>query len=287
VSAALDPLSPAVPPHPLPVTAENRWFQLAATLKTNRQKRSREKQFFVEGVRSINALRGSPSWQVTALYYCPGKRLSGWARDVLGDFPDAQRLELSRELMEKLADREEGSEMLALVRMPDLSPRDVRPSGNGCVVVLDRPGNPGNLGSIVRSCDAFGVEGIVMTGHAVDPFDPLVVRASAGAFFSQRIVRVDEHAALEGWLAECSKACADLRVVGTSARAERPVERSDLRGAVVLLFGNETTGLSPWLKSRCHEIVGIPMRGVASSLNLAAALTAVLFERDRQRRVDA
>jgi TrmH family RNA methyltransferase len=273
-----------MPMRALPVTVENHWFQLAGTLKTNRQKRAREKLFFVEGVRSINALRGSSSWQVTALLYCPGKRLSGWARDVLGDFPDAQRLELSVALMEKLSDREEGSEILALVRMPDVSPRDVRPSTAGCVVVLDRPGNPGNLGSIIRSCDALGAQGIIVTGHAVDPFDPLVIRASAGAFFSQRIARVNEHDSFDAWLSDCALSCPGLRIVGTSARAERPVYASDLRGPAVLLFGNETTGLSPWLKSRCQDLVGIPMRGVASSLNLAASVTAILYERDRQRR---
>jgi tRNA G18 (ribose-2'-O)-methylase SpoU len=273
-----------MPPRAIPVTAENHWFQLASTLKTNRQKRSREKLFFVEGVRSVNALRASPAWEVTALLYCPAKRLSGWAGDVLDRFPGAQRLELSAELMEKLSDRDEGSEVLALVRMPEVSPRDVRPARDGCVVVLDRPGNPGNLGSILRSCDAFGTQGILVTGHAVDPFDPLVIRASAGAFFSQRVTRVDEHAAFDAWLADCAAACPGLRVVGTSARFDRPADASDLRGPIALLFGNETTGLSPWLKSRCQELVGMPMRGAATSLNLAAAVTAILYERDRQRR---
>ncbi len=287
VSAGPDPSRPltaAMASRALPVTVENHWFQLAVTLKTNRQKRSREKLFFVEGVRSVNALRSSSAWQVTALFYCPAKRLSGWARDVLDTFPAAQRLELSAQLMEKLSDRDEGSEVLALVRMPVVLPRDVRPSHDGCVVVLDRPGNPGNLGSIIRSCDAFGSQGIVVTGHSVDPFDPLAIRASAGAFFSQQVARVDEHAAFDAWLADCAAACPGLRVVGTSARAVRPVDASDLGGPVVLLFGNETTGLSPWLKSRCQELVGMPMHGTATSLNLAAAVTAVLYERDRQRR---
>lgn len=273
-----------MPAHPLPVTRENHWFQLAEALKTSRQKRHREKMFFVEGVRSINQLRGSGPWEVAALLYCAGRRISGWARDVLEDIPGAQRLELSASLMEKLADREEGSEMLALVRMPGTSPRDVLPSAEACVVLLDRPGNPGNLGSILRSCDAFAAAGVILTGHAVDPFDPVVVRASAGAFFSQRIVRIDDHAELDAWLSACAGAAPDLRVIGTSAKAKRRVDASDLRGPVVLLFGNETTGLSPWLKNRCHELVGMPMRGVASSLNLASAVTTVLYERDRQRR---
>jgi TrmH family RNA methyltransferase len=273
-----------MPGRAIPVTTENSWFQLASTLKTNRQKRSRERLFFVEGVRSLNQLRGNPAWHVEALLYCPARRLSGWARDVLRDIPDARRLELSAPLMEKLADREEGSEILALVRIPGTGPENLPSGSDVCIVLLDRPGNPGNLGSIIRSCDAFGAAGVVITGHAVDPYDPLVVRASAGAFFSIVIARLQGTDAVEKWLSGFTRDSPGLRIVGTSAKADRPIDACRLTGPLVLLFGNETTGLSAWLKSRCHELVGMPMRGVASSLNLAAAATAVLYERERQRR---
>ena len=276
-----------MPARALPVTSENHWFQLALTLKTNRQKRSREKLFFVEGVRSINQLRGNPAWRVQTLLYCPQRRLSGWARDVLRDCPDAKRLELSAELMEKLADREEGSEMLALVGMPETKLEDLPAARDSCIVVLDRPGNPGNLGSIIRSCDVFGAAGIVVAGHAVDPYDPLVVRASAGAFFSQLIAQADTNERIGAWLTRIGREAPGTRIVGTSARANRMIDDVDLSGPVILLFGSETMGLSAWMKSRCHELVGMPMRGVASSLNLAAAVTAVLYERDRQRRKHA
>jgi tRNA G18 (ribose-2'-O)-methylase SpoU len=271
----------------LPVTTENHWFQLALALKENRQKRSREKMFFVEGVRSINQLRKNPSWEVRALLYCPERRLSGWASDVLVDLPGAQRLELSAALMEKLADREEGSEMLALVAMPATALEDLRPSADACVVVLDRPGNPGNLGSIIRSCDAFGAAGIIITGHAVDPYDPLVVRASAGAFFSQKIAYADTNEAFDAWLTGVIREEPRTLIVGTSAKADSPVDAVDLAGPCVLLFGSETMGLSAGMKARCQKVVVMPMRGVASSLNLAAAVTAILYERDRQRRAHA
>jgi len=163
----------------------------------------------------------------------------------------------------------------------------VMPRGEGCVVVLDRPGNPGNLGSILRSCDAFDALGIVMTGHAVDPFDPVVIRASAGAFFSRRIVPIADHESFAAWLAACRAACPGLAVLGTSEKAALLLPRADLTGPRVLAFGNEATGLSPWLTSLCGGMVGMPMRGVASSLNLACAVTAVLYERDRQRRNNA
>ncbi len=275
-------------PHPaLPVTTENHWFQLALALKSNRQKRHRERLFFVEGVRSLNQLRGRPGWTVRALLFCPQRRLSGWARDVLRELSGATLLEVAAHLMDRLADREEGSELLALVEMPRTGLDDLTVGEDGCVVVLDRPGSPGNLGSIIRSCDAFGAAGIIVAGHAADPYDPLAVRASAGAFFAQRLAHADSIERLDAWLARTCRRNPRTRVVGTSAHAERTIDAADLSGPIVLLFGSETMGLSARLVSRCGEMVGMPMRGVASSLNLAAAVTAVLYERDRQRRLHA
>jgi 23S rRNA (uridine2479-2'-O)-methyltransferase len=270
-------------PHTLAVTAENQWFQLVQALKTSRQKRHRKGLFFVEGVRAINQLRARRQWEVEALLYAAGRRLSGWARDILAEVQAAVHLELSPRLMDAVSDREEGSEIIAIVKMRRMTPADIPLASDACIVLLDRPGNPGNLGSIIRSCDAFGVTGIVVTGHSVDPFDPQVIRASAGAFFSQTLVRIDEQAALDEWLRALEASLPGLRVVGTSAKAVESVSACMLTGPVVLCFGNETLGLSLWLKARCTVLAGMPMQGVASSLNLACAVTAVLYEMSRQR----
>ena len=252
-------------------------------MKGNRQKRRQKGQFFVEGVRSINQLRRRPDWRVDALLYSAERRRSGWARDVLSEIDTPVHLELTDSLMEKLSDKEEPSEILAVVRIPDRGASDLRLAGTGLLVVLDRASNPGNLGSILRSCDAFGVGGVVLTGHSVDPYDPVVIRASVGAFFSVPVVELAGRQELDAWLGELERAVPSLLILGTSAKATDPLSDCGLAGPAVLCFGNETMGLSAWLKTRCHRLAGIPMRGVATSLNLACAVTAVLYEADRQR----
>ncbi len=293
------------PVRTLPVHSENQWFQKVLALKTNRQKRASLGQFFVEGVRSINQLRpgrgagrgsgperagsprggtaGRPAWDVDALLYTPARRLSGWARDVLAEVPAPLHLELAPALMEKLSDKEEGSEIIAVVNIPRTGLEDITPGNDGIVVVLDRPGNPGNLGSIIRSCDAFGVRGVVVFGHAVDLYDPQVIRASAGAFFSVPAARAADRAALDAWMGGLERAEPPARITGTSAKASRIVSQCDFRGPSVICFGSETMGLSAWLKERCGDLAGMPMRGTATSLNLACAVTAVLYEASRQR----
>lgn len=265
------------------VTTQNQWFQRAEVIQRNRKKRWQHRQFLVEGVRAINQLRRSPQWQVEALLYSPDTRLSGWAQDVLREIPCAYHLEFTRELLAELSDKEETSEVMALVNMPVIDDIPVTPGAKSITVLLDRPSNPGNLGSIIRSCDAFGVEQIILTGHGVDPFDPVVVRATAGAFFNVPLARLSSHETLATWLAATKASVPALQVIGTSAKGDLPLTACDFTGPTLLCLGNETMGLSAWLKEQCDTLAYIHMQGVASSLNLACATTAILFEVCRQR----
>ena len=267
----------------IPVTTKNQWFQRAEVVLRNRKKRWQHRQFLVEGVRAINQLRRSPQWQVEALLYSPDEQLSGWAQDVRQELPCAYHLEFARDLLAELSDKEETSEVLALVNMPVIDDIPVTLTEKAVVVLLDRPSNPGNLGSIIRSCDAFGVEQIVLTGHGVDPFDPVTIRATAGAFFNVPIARLSGHETLETWFADIKTSVPTLQVIGTSAKGDLPITACDFTGPTLLCLGNETLGLSVWLKEQCDTLAYIHMQGVASSLNLACATTAILFEVCRQR----
>lgn len=265
------------------VTSKNQWFQRAEVIQRNRKKRWQHRQFLVEGVRAINQLRRLPQWQVEALLYSPDERLSGWAQDVLQEIPCVYHLEFGGDLLAELSDKEETSEVMALVNMPVIDDIPVKLTEKSVVVLLDRPSNPGNLGSIIRSCDAFGVDSLVLTGHGVDPFDPVTVRATAGAFFNVPLARLSSHETLATWMADAKASVPTLQVIGTSAKGELPLTACDFTGPTLLCLGNETMGLSAWLKEQCDTLAYIHMQGVASSLNLACATTAMLFEVCRQR----
>ncbi len=265
------------------VTTKNNWFQRAEVIQRNRKKRWEHRQFFVEGVRAINQLRRNPTWQVEALLYNPAQRLSGWAQDVLSEIACPYHLELTADLMAELSDKEEPSEVLAIVNMPVIDDVPVKLTAKSVILLLDRPSNPGNLGSIIRSCDAFGVEHVVITGHAADPFDPVTVRATAGAFFHVPLTRLGSNNALAVWLATCRQTVPALQIIGTSAQGDLPLTACDFTGPTILCMGNETMGLSAWLKEQCDTLTYMHMQGVASSLNLACATTAILFEVGRQR----
>src|SRR5690606_35555931 len=111
---------------------------------------------------------------------------------------------------------------MALVQMPVIDDIPLTLTAKAdhkpLAVLLDRPSNPGNLGSIIRSCDAFGVDHLLLTGHGVDPFDPITIRATAGAFFAVSLARLSGHETLATWFAAAKASLPDLQVIGTSVK---------------------------------------------------------------------
>lgn len=257
------------------ISSPNADYQLALSLLANRRQRQRQGRFVVEGVRAINGAL-EHGWGFESVWYDAGRDLSAWARGVIERGATAYAVEPG--LFAELSGKEQPSELVALARMPpdDLSRIELR---RGLVLAFDRPVSPGNLGSVLRSCEALGADGLVVTGHAADPYDPLAVRASMGAVFAVPVVRVGAPAEAAGWARS-----AGLRVLGSSARGESPIDDADLTRPALLAVGNETRGLSEAWRSLCDELLLVPMSGSATSLNAAAAAAILLYEAVRQRR---
>jgi tRNA G18 (ribose-2'-O)-methylase SpoU len=255
------------------VTTRNARFQQWEALLTNRTKRGRAGEFLVHGVRPIT-VAAERDWPIRTLLYASGRRLSSWAEGMLRE-TRAERVEMAPDLLAELAGKDD-AELVAVAAIPpdDLS----RITPGGPVVVFDRPSDPGNIGTVVRSADAFGAAGVIVTGHAADVYDPKAVRASTGSLFAVPVVR----ASAPGVVAEWARA-ADVRIVGTDETGNHDVNHHDLRGPVLIVIGNETRGMSAAWLAACDEVVRIPIGGAASSLNAAAAATVLLYEAARQR----
>jgi 23S rRNA (uridine2479-2'-O)-methyltransferase len=265
------------------IYSENNQFQYAETLRRNREKRQRHKEFFVEGVRPINqALQHN--WTINAFLYSTEQRLSGWAQEILARSQAQIHYELPLALLEKLSTKTDSSELIALVAMPEDRLSRIPIKENMLIVVFDRPANPGNLGTIIRSCDALNADGLVITGHAVDLYDPETISATTGSFFALPVVRLPSHNELRPWLATIKRAIGPFQFVGSSAKAERDIAAHDFTKPTLLAIGNETWGLSAGYKELCDSLVKIPIHGSATSLNVASAASIMLYEIDRQRR---
>src|SRR6185369_4018213 len=139
-------------------------------------------------------------------------------------------VELSDELMRELGEKDE-QELVALVGLPEDRLDRIPRRDDLLVVVFDRPATPGNIGTLIRSADAFGAHGVIVTGHAADPYDPRSVRASTGSLFAIPVVRVPGHRDVLDWAGAAT-------IVATDEDGDTDIADVDLTGPTVILIGN-------------------------------------------------
>jgi tRNA G18 (ribose-2'-O)-methylase SpoU len=264
------------------IYSENNDFQRFDVLKRNRNKRHKYNEFFVEGVRNINeAIRNN--WDIRGFIYSNQKSLSNWGKDILANSHAQIFYELHGDLMDKLSDKEDTSELIAIVSIPNDDTSRIEVNDQMVVVVFDRPSNRGNLGTIIRSCDALGCQGLIITGHTVDLYDPETIRASMGSFFNLTTIRMTSPNDIQEWVHNLRMTYGDIQVVGTSATKSKELYFCDFSKPTILLIGNETDGLSYKYKEMSDFMINIPIGGSASSLNVASATSIILYEINRQK----
>lgn len=266
------------------IAGRNAEYQKFEVLKTNRNKRHKYGEFFVEGVRNLNeAVKNG--WEIVSLLYTREKPLSDWAQTMLDTVKTELNYELTAPLLADLSGKEDTSELMAVVRMRPDDFSQIKLSETPFLVLFDRASNRGNLGTLLRSCDALGADGLILTGHAVDLYDPEVVVSSMGSFFHLPAIRVPDNDSLFSILRELKERYPGFQAVGTTAHKQRPIYGEDLSGPLMLMVGNETDGLCHAFKEGCDLLCTIPMAETssASSFNVACAATVMLYEVSRQR----
>ena len=268
------------------VSSRNAGFQQWQSYLTNRNKRHKAGLFLVHGVRPITQAL-LHEWPIESLLYrVGGPHLSDWARDTIDTSPH-QTIGLVPDLIAELGEKSSGSpELIAVakVRTPDLATWEP-PETNPVIVVFDRPSSPGNLGTLIRSANAFGASAVVVSGHAADPFDPQCVRASTGSLFAIPVLTAKGAAEMLAFRERMLERGVGLTVVGTDETGTRAIYDHDFGTGTILVVGNETRGMSSGWRERCDVTVRIPIGGAASSLGAPSAGAVALYEIARQRRV--
>ncbi|MBI4933254.1 MAG: RNA methyltransferase [Actinobacteria bacterium] len=198
-------------------------------------------------------------WQVEAQFVAPG------ADSVRCDAP---LFEFAPNVIERVATTEAPQPVIAIVRRRP----QVLPAQATFVMVADRITDPGNAGTIIRSAEAAGAQCVAFTAGSVDPYNPKVVRATAGSLFRVPVVSAE--------LPELR--AAGLSVLATSSHHGTPYTEASFTGPVALVVGNEAHGVGP--DAEVDGWITIPHEGAAESLNVAMAATVLAFEVARQRR---
>lgn len=266
------------------VLTQNATYQKFEVLKSNRNKRFKYHEFLVEGVRIINkAIK--KGWNIKSFLYSDEKKLSDWAKGIISSTSTEVNYILSELLMKELSGKDDTSEIIAIISMRDDNLETLNFSNNPMVALFDRPSNKGNLGTIIRSCDALGVECLIISGHAVDLYDPEVVVSSMGSFFNMQVVRVPETQKVLDFITRMKKQYPTFKTIGTTAHKEHPIYDLDMSGPILFMIGNETDGLCNTYKNCCDILATIPMveSSYATSFNVGCAATVMFYEAVRQR----
>ncbi len=244
----------------------------------NRRERDASGVFLVEGYRELTRAVDS-GLEIREIYYCPDLFLGENEASLIERAVDggAEGVELSSEAFRKVSYRDRPEGLLGLADQFPATLDQLEPSSNPLILVVESIEKPGNLGTMLRTADAAGVDAVIVCEPTTDPFNPNVVRASLGCLFLVPLAVSSTPDALR-WLTEH-----EIATFATTPGATALHWQTDLSGPAAIAVGSEQYGLTEtWLREAGMQI-RIPMGGQVDSLNAAMAAGVVLFEAVRQR----
>jgi TrmH family RNA methyltransferase len=249
-------------------SADNPQFKLLLKLTQSSRERRLAGYSLLDGVHLLQAYQsrfGTPEQVVVSRSGADNPEIQAQIRN------DAATLCIDDGLFKQLSSVVTPTGVIAVIKTPRL---EALPTALETCVMLEDVQDPGNLGSILRSCAAAAVKQVFLSKHAVNAWSPRVLRAGMGAHFSLEIYeRINLVALARAYPG---------RVLVTQKNAAVTVFNCDLSGKVALVFGNEGAGVSAALSECAHQSIAIPMSAATESLNVAAAAAVCLFERVRQ-----
>jgi len=257
------------------ISAENAEYQIIKSIKLNRVKRNKCHEIFIEGIECIKqAIKANI--EITRIIIKDMKSLSEWGKGIIRQNKNAKIIEMSNMLYNELADKTEPSEMLITANIRQNGIGDIN-TENPFVIVFDRPSDYGNLGSIIRSANAFNVDGIFIMGHGIDIYESKVIRSSLGSIFFTKIVLIKSMEELSDYI-RIQKEKNNMEIIGTDSNGAISLKDCKISRPVMVIIGNEAKGMSKGLKEICDKIIKIPMEGDINSLNVSCAASIIMWE---------
>jgi len=250
---------------------------LVKQVRALRQKKGREETglFLVEGIHHVGEAVEA-GWEIETLLYAPDLLTSEFARQLVDE--QSRRglrcVALTSDLFASLADKDNPQGILAIIHQRTCKLDNLQTANFKFGAAVVSPQDPGNVGTILRTLDAVGADGLFLLDGGVELYHPSVVRASMGAIFWKPVVETSFDEFVK-WVKKNG-----LRLIGSSAFAA--TDYRNLQPAnvpTILLLGSEQKGLTEAQVAACDEVVSLPMRGRASSLNLAVAAGILLYAR--------
>ena len=246
-------------------------------LQSGSRERREQNLFVIEGYREIRRAMAS-GIEIQEIYVCPDFDKQGRSEELLALDNHIQKFEVNKLAFARIAYREGSDGLVALAVTRNLNLSDLILSSDPIVLILESVEKPGNLGAIMRTADAAGIDVVIVCDPLADIYNPNAIRSGVGCIFTKQVVTCTTSEALE-WL---TKTKLKLFAAALTDKA-LTYHTIDFRGPTAIVMGTEATGLSSeWLERSDVQII-IPMKGIADSLNVSTSAAVLVFEAVRQR----
>ncbi|MDX2247600.1 MAG: RNA methyltransferase [Bacteroidia bacterium] len=239
------------------------------------RERKKQQLFLIEGVKEIG-MAAKAGYELESVYYCE-QIISKEEVERMLLLPELRMISVSGEVFDKIAMRESSGGVVAVAKTRPQTLNDLQLGNCPLVLVLESVEKPGNLGAILRTADAAGVDAVIICDPLTDFYNPNVIRSSVGCVFTNQITSASSEETIQ-WLKKHNVA-----IYCTYLQASSVYYKTDFTLPSAIVMGTEATGLSDlWVKNATANII-IPMKGAIDSMNVSTSAAVVIFEAIRQR----
>ncbi|MBK0368768.1 TrmH family RNA methyltransferase [Flavobacterium agrisoli] len=254
-------------------SVQNPFIKSLVLLQEKAKARKQTGTFLIEGQREIEiALKGG--YELECILFVPELIEKSFS---ISDFQSLNRIEITKEIYQKLAYRDTTEGILAVAKSKSLQLSDLKLSKNPLILVAEAPEKPGNIGALLRTADAANLDAVIIANPKSDLYNPNIVRSSVGCLFTRQIA-TGSTSEIIAFLKE-----KNIQFYAATLQNSTSYHTQDFTSPTALVVGTEATGLTEEWREAAKQNIIIPMQGEIDSMNVSVAAAILIFEAKRQR----
>jgi len=253
---------------------QNPLIKSLVLLQEKAKARKQSGTFLIEGKREIElAIKGN--YQLETILFLPELITENEINKLVKS--KVELIEITKEVYQKLAYRDTTEGILAIAKTKTLSLNDLKLPENALILVMESIEKPGNIGAMLRTCDAANIDAVIIANPKTDLYNPNIVRSSVGCLFTNQIASDTTENVIQ-FLKDKK-----IAIFGATLQNSNFYHTQDYTTASALVVGTEATGLTQAWRDNATQNIIIPMQGEIDSMNVSVASAILLFEAKRQR----
>ncbi len=254
-------------------SSQNPFIKSLIQLQEKAKARKQSGTFLIEGMREIElAIKGN--YEIETMLFLPELVSEAQINQLV---KGSEPIEISKEVYQKLAYRDTTEGILAIAKTKSLNLSDLRLPENPLIVVLEALEKPGNIGAVLRTCDAANIDAVIIANPKTDLYNPNIVRSSVGCLFTNQIAIGTTEEVIDFLIQN------NISFYSATLQNSTSYHTQNYTKPTALVVGTEATGLTQLWRDKATQNIIIPMQGEIDSMNVSVAAAILIFEAKRQR----